>query len=225
MNPSPDPPQYITSTSTDFQVTVFRQLAFSVSFENEMSNEKFKVSQLEGKVTTLEGKVATNTSNIATNTTNIATNTTNISSNIANLATTNANLATTDANLVSTNAALSSVSGTVTAQGITIGLLQIDSLAQATSIGTLQVTSAALVASDIANVASIAVLNGNQTSLSATPFFSVSGSPAEGGAGDFVLSLGSEALPLTNGGTGLTTIGAFGTVLTSNGTAASWYNL
>ena len=53
------------------------------------------------------------------------------------------------------------------------------------------------------------------------PFLTVSGSPITG-SGTLAVSYSGTAIPTSSGGTGLTTVGTTGQVLTSNGTILSW---
>lgn len=81
-----------------------------------------------------------------------------------------------------------------------------------------------------ANTAAILALGadittlGNKTiTLSPPSFLSVTGSPITlNTGGTFTLGYSGSALPVANGGTGLTAIGAANTVLFSNGTVTSW---
>ena len=66
------------------------------------------------------------------------------------------------------------------------------------------------------------LFNSRAITLTVPSFLSVVGSPVTGAAGTFTIGLGSDALPLSNGGTGLTAIGPVGTVLSSNGVSAIW---
>lgn len=65
---------------------------------------------------------------------------------------------------------------------------------------------------------------GNKTiSMNVPSFLSVTGSPVTlNSNGGFTVSYSGTALPTTSGGTGLTTVGTNGQVLTSNGTTLSW---
>ncbi len=67
------------------------------------------------------------------------------------------------------------------------------------------------------------VTGGTVTSvgLSAPSIFTVTGSPVTS-AGNLTITYSGVALPITSGGTGLTSVGAAGQVLTSNGTFMEW---
>ena len=75
----------------------------------------------------------------------------------------------------------------------------------------------------VAAGADITTLGNKTISMNVPAFLSVTGSPVTlNSNGGFTVSYSGTALPTTSGGTGLTTVGTNGQVLTSNGTTLVW---
>jgi hypothetical protein len=88
-----------------------------------------------------------------------------------------------------------------------VGLLDTIVTGLVPDVELLQLEVAAVTAATAANATTIATINGSQITITSSPFLSVTGSPATGASGAFTIGLGATALPTSNGGTGLTTIG------------------
>jgi hypothetical protein len=207
------PSNYITSVDADFQVTA-GELSFSPAFQLSLDAMELEIDSLQ---TTVDAPVTGLVAIVTTPVTGLQDLVIGLQTDLTALEGT---VTTLEGTVTALEGTVTALEGTVT--GLTADVAALD-VTIYTPVTGLESVVAGLVVTTTALIADVSTINSRQITLTTpTSFLSVTGSPATGAAGTLTIGLGATALPTANGGTGLTTIGAPNTVLSSNGTTVSW---